>query len=170
MQEGGGGQVGREIDWIVALHLKGQVTLDVRFLTQILVFTSRSDSNNRWDLLNEARKNLSHRFWSRFAPVFGTFVKIPHSRCRMFVWISEQSFAYDYCRLWSLQTNMAFTRLLWLILFVAPSTTLAQCPQNCRCSSQGSPGSPSYKKIVDCSGKLGNLEVAPDIPTDVTHL
>ena len=65
---------------------------------------------------------------------------------------------------------MAFKPLLWLVLILVPSPSLAQCPTNCQCSSQGSPESPSYKKIVDCSGKLGNLEIAPDIPTDATHL
>ena len=66
---------------------------------------------------------------------------------------------------------MAFMPMLLLVLFIAPSPSLAQCPNNCVCTTQGSAGSPSYKKVVDCSGRLGNLEVAPaDVPTDATHL
>ena len=63
--------------------------------------------------------------------------------------------------------------LLLAFLFYTPSLCLAQCPKNlknCDCIERGVAGSPSFTKTVDCSGKLGELDVAPDIPTDTTHL
>ena len=169
---GGCGRVGREIDW--KMKINRCVTYEESSHAQV-----RFDSDSCLiSFTSEVTVITVEISWIKPARIYLTDSEVDlllcfdrswkyHTRA---VWISEQSFAYDYCRLRSLQTNMAFTRLLWLILFVAPSTSLAQCPKNCGCSSQGSPGTPSYKKIVDCSGKLGNLEVAPDIPTDVTHL
>lgn len=68
---------------------------------------------------------------------------------------------------------MACVPLLLLLLeffVLAPSPCFAQCPKNCQCIQQGITGSPSFKKTVDCSAKLGGLEVAPNVPTDATHL
>ena len=73
----------------------------------------------------------------------------------------------------SIQTNMAFL-LLWfsslVVVPVVPLSSLA-CPEKCLCSDQGNVGSPSYKKIVNCTGKLGDLNGFPsNIPLDATHL
>ena len=66
--------------------------------------------------------------------------------------------------------NMALRSLFWLILFVVPAPSLA-CPKKCLCSEQGNIGSSSYKKVVDCAGKLGDLDGVPwNIPVDATHL
>lgn len=70
----------------------------------------------------------------------------------------------------SIQTNMAFLLLWFSSLVVVPLSSLA-CPEKCLCSDQGNVGSPSYKKIVNCTGKLGDLEGFPsNIPLDATHL
>ena len=65
---------------------------------------------------------------------------------------------------------MALRLLLWLVVFIVPSPSSA-CPTKCLCTEQGSSGSEDYKRIVDCAGKLGDLNSIPwDIPDDTTNL
>ena len=60
--------------------------------------------------------------------------------------------------------------LFWLVLVAVPSASFS-CPEKCTCLQQGNIGSPSFKKIVDCNGKLGDLEGIPrNIPVDTTDL
>lgn len=65
---------------------------------------------------------------------------------------------------------MALRLLLWLVVFIVPSPSFA-CPTKCLCTEQGSRGSADYKRIVDCAGRLGDLNSIPwDIPDDTTNL
>ena len=65
---------------------------------------------------------------------------------------------------------MALRSLLWLVVFVVPSPSFA-CPKKCLCAEQGSKGSPSYKQVVDCAGKLGDSDGVPwNIPIETTDL
>ncbi|KAK2570207.1 Adhesion G protein-coupled receptor B3 [Acropora cervicornis] len=66
---------------------------------------------------------------------------------------------------------MAFHWLLWINFLVTVPLSCLACPEKCLCSEKGSIGSSSYKKIVNCTGKLGDLDGFPhNIPLDSTNL
>ncbi|XP_074622246.1 uncharacterized protein LOC141880636 [Acropora palmata] len=66
---------------------------------------------------------------------------------------------------------MAFHWLLRINFLVTVPLSCLACPEKCLCSEKGSIGSSSYKKIVNCTGKLGDLDGFPhNIPLDSTNL
>lgn len=95
--------------------------------------SSRSDSNNSWDLLNLTRRNFCTRLYSRFLLCLESSWKIPYSR--MFVWIPSShlhtiSHHSDRCKqTWRLRQCCCWFSL-WFRRQVSHSVQQIACVQH----------------------------------------